>query len=638
MQGSKLGRLSIVSPLAWIYVVCLCISHAAAEEIIIQEDAVGFCSVDGSVMTSVEGYTGTGYADTDIGLGYSVSWSVFAAEAGTGALVWNYGNGGNLSERPGRLVINGATARDSVIFPHTSKWTNWRDLDTVWVELDAGYNSIRLEALESSGLVNIDYLKVIGPGVMPVECVPSYVLSVGQNDERGGTVSYEPVLDYYDEGTLVTVTAQAQPGYFFQSWSGEVPGAEAVHTFAIGKSTSAVAIFLPEGTRADPDLVGYASVQDDRGTPYLVTGGSLGDTVEAHSVDELKAYLGRDEPIVVTFSGQFVGATEIDVRSHKTLLGMGPQAHLKGIGLQINEARNVIVRNVQISHVTPQDAIEINNRSKNIWIDHCELYSDLEHGKDYYDGLLDIKNESAFITISWTHFHDHFKTSLISSGDQAVADSVIRVTYHHNLFQNCSSRLPSIRFGTAHIFNNYYLNSDTAINSRMGACTRIENNYFEGVRKSVQMDFTPVLGNVQLIGNHFGESEYVDSPLCELVVPYPYAHALHEAEELPALIGGQWATAIEEHDAVPKAFSLANYPNPFNAGTQIRFALPAAERVTLEVFDVVGRKVATLLERQPMAAGVHEVAWSADGRATGVYFYRIQAAENVRTRKMILVK
>ncbi len=99
--------------------------------------------------------------------------------------------------------------------------------------------------------------------------------------------------------------------------------------------------------------------------------------------------------------------------------------------------------------------------SRNIWIDHCELYSDLTHGKDFYDGLLDIKNESSFVTVSWSNIHDHWKASLISSGDEQVGDTVIRATYHHNYFHDCGSRLPSIRFGRAHVFDNYYLNNTT---------------------------------------------------------------------------------------------------------------------------------------------------------------------------------
>lgn len=79
------------------------------------------------------------------------------------------------------------------------------------------------------------------------------------------------------------------------------------------------------------------------------------------------------------------------MKSDKTLLGMNSAAHLRGIGLEINKARNIIIRNMIISHVTPQDAIEIND-ARNIWIDHCELYSDRINEPDYYDGLLEGTN------------------------------------------------------------------------------------------------------------------------------------------------------------------------------------------------------------------------------------------------------
>ena len=88
------------------------------------------------------------------------------------------------------------------------------------------------------------------------------------------------------------------------------------------------------------------------------------------------------------------------------------------------------------------DAIVISD-SKNVWVDHCELYSDRLNGVDFYDGLLEIKNGAAFITVSHTVFRDHYKVSLISSGDEQVGDTVIRATYHHNLFQNCRSRSPN---------------------------------------------------------------------------------------------------------------------------------------------------------------------------------------------------
>src|SRR5690606_29626756 len=89
---------------------------------------------------------------------------------------------------------------------------------------------------------------------------------------------------------------------------------------------------------------------------------------------------------------------------------------------------------------------------------------------------------------------------------------------------------------------------------------------------------------------------------------------------------------------LPKTFGLEqNYPNPFNPATTIKFSLPEASEVRLEVFNMVGQKVATLVSQQ-MQPGYHEVNFDARHLASGTYFYRIQAADFVRTLKMVLIK
>lgn len=81
----------------------------------------------------------------------------------------------------------------------------------------------------------------------------------------------------------------------------------------------------------------------------------------------------------------------------------------------------------------------------------------------------------------------------------------------------------------------------------------------------------------------------------------------------------------------------SNYPNPFNAMTIIRYGLPQPADIKIEIFDILGRRVETLIdEKQP--AGYHQAMWNAEGRSSGVYFYRIQAGDIVETKRMMLLK
>ncbi|MFN3561187.1 MAG: T9SS type A sorting domain-containing protein, partial [Chloroherpetonaceae bacterium] len=88
----------------------------------------------------------------------------------------------------------------------------------------------------------------------------------------------------------------------------------------------------------------------------------------------------------------------------------------------------------------------------------------------------------------------------------------------------------------------------------------------------------------------------------------------------------------------PQAFALEqNYPNPFNPTTVIRYQLPVASRVTLELFDVLGRKVATLVEAK-QDAGFHEYVLNMSGFSSGMYFYRLKAADWSSTKKLMFLK
>lgn len=96
-------------------------------------------------------------------------------------------------------------------------------------------------------------------------------------------------------------------------------------------------------------------------------------------------------------------------------------------------------------------------------------------------------------------------------------------------------------------------------------------------------------------------------------------------------------TDVEDLE-LPVTYSLAqNYPNPFNPTTTINFSLPVSGKVVLEVFDVTGKSVATLIDNE-MQSGVHYVNVNAADLSSGVYFYRLRANKFIATRKFVLMK
>lgn len=89
---------------------------------------------------------------------------------------------------------------------------------------------------------------------------------------------------------------------------------------------------------------------------------------------------------------------------------------------------------------------------------------------------------------------------------------------------------------------------------------------------------------------------------------------------------------------IPKNFDLSqNYPNPFNPSTTIEYSIPKDANVTMKIYDVLGKEVATLVNEQ-RSAGTYIINWNASNFSSGLYFYRITAGEFTDTKKMFLIK
>lgn len=87
----------------------------------------------------------------------------------------------------------------------------------------------------------------------------------------------------------------------------------------------------------------------------------------------------------------------------------------------------------------------------------------------------------------------------------------------------------------------------------------------------------------------------------------------------------------------PQYYLSQNYPNPFNPLTNIRYSIPIDSRVTLKVYDTLGKEVATLVNEHK-TAGNYTIRFSAGGLASGVYFYRIESGEFSAIKKLMIVK
>lgn len=199
--------------------------------------------------------------------------------------------------------------------------------------------------------------------------------------------------------------------------------------------------------------IGYAS--QNGGT----TGGKGGATTTVSSLPEFTAAVGKKTDTtakVIYIKGAITGAAKVNIGSNKSIVGLDSTSSLTGIGLYVDKSKNVIIQNLKISKVLAEngDAIGI-QASTNVWVDHVDVSSDIDHGKDYYDGLLDVSHASDWVTISNSYIHDHYKASLVGHSDNNGAEDTghLHVTYANNYWNNISSRTPSIRFGTGHIIN-----------------------------------------------------------------------------------------------------------------------------------------------------------------------------------------
>ena len=181
--------------------------------------------------------------------------------------------------------------------------------------------------------------------------------------------------------------------------------------------------------------------------------------------------------------------TVLHVPSNTSIIGFGSDAQIVFGTLSLDRVDNVIIRNIHFSDAydyfpawDPKDNAdgewnsEYDNitirRSSHIWVDHCSFddgdrTDDLEpsvFGRpvQHHDGLLDITQQSNWITVSWNYFHHHDKVTLVGSSDsQSLDQDKLRVSFHHNWYDAVKERTPRVRYGQVHVYNNLFTGSKT---------------------------------------------------------------------------------------------------------------------------------------------------------------------------------
>jgi pectate lyase len=266
---------------------------------------------------------------------------------------------------------------------------------------------------------------------------------------------------------------------------------------------------------AESSPVGFAGMNG--GT----SGGSSSTTVTVTTASALKSALSSGTSQTVRISGLISISGMYSVASNKTIIGVGSGSGVTGGGLNLSGVRNVIIRNLVFRNAS-DDSINVQEGTTNVWIDH----NDLANG---YDGLIDIKRGSDFITVSWNHLHDHDKSMLLGHSDDNASQDTghLRVTYVHNWFDGTNQRHPRVRFANpVHVLNNYYSNIGSyGVASTENAGVYVERNYFENVaHPTVTQTGDSGSGNLKVLNNYKVNSgtEAVRNGASVAAIPYAY--------------------------------------------------------------------------------------------------------------------
>ncbi|MGP3962070.1 pectinesterase family protein [Nonomuraea sp. 3N208] len=268
------------------------------------------------------------------------------------------------------------------------------------------------------------------------------------------------------------------------------------------------------------------------------TGGAAGPTVTVDNQADLERYATAAEPYVIKVRGSIKMepyGKEIAVASDKSIVGEGVGAEIVQGGFFLNGVHNIIIRNLTIrdSYVAGDwdgkskdyDGVQMDG-AHHVWIDH-------NHFTRTGDGLLDIRKDSDYVTVSWNVFSDHNK----AVGVGWTPNVVTKVTLHHNWIRGTHQRNASIdNTAAAHWYNNYV--QDTAMYGTMirgSGKLVVENSFYRSVPDPiVAKDATAqVVQRGNVFDGTWGRSDNVGAAFDPFAY---YAYRLDPADRVPAIV------------------------------------------------------------------------------------------------------
>ncbi|WP_158843571.1 pectate lyase family protein [Saccharothrix deserti] len=274
----------------------------------------------------------------------------------------------------------------------------------------------------------------------------------------------------------------------------------------------ATAAMAPSANAASFNLEGWGT--QCGGT----TGGGSATPVNVSTTSAFVSAVGSSSASVIRVSGTITLSSMTKVASNKTIIGVGSGATIAGHGLNVANASNVIIRNLNFRD-WKDDAINV-QYSTRVWIDHNSL-------RNGYDGAIDIKRASDCVTVSWNKISAHDKSMLLGHSDDNAGEDrgKLRVSYHHNWFDGTNQRHPRVRFGNpVHVYNNYYGGvTSYGVASTLEAGVLVEGNFFENTEDPFHRgEGSSPAANLVARNNHMVNSGSGDQGGSVKAIPYSY--------------------------------------------------------------------------------------------------------------------